>query len=554
MTATAWLVVRRRQRIPAGTPKNYKRHQHPDSLGVYIFYCRSDHISTQRYTDYTSTSHHTILSLSLETFIMKRSRDSSITIIEEVKRPRVEDRASSASDEPSSLPLVIASSDREKTLSASAEAAFHPKVVSLTSKSSSIEILDEIQAPRFIYRPPPSVTAPIQTNTGGVVMYHPLESAYSSTDYTPGAGLSTNQAPSVRYQPMEPAYSSTEYTPCAGLSTTQAPSDSYSVPLPGVSSSPSKECYRIKDFHFLAKLGEGSFGAVFYARHVGQAFGDKPVAIKLVAKEPSVKEEQMKEAKIMTDLAGSVFVCKLYGTFQSPRNLFHVLEYLHISLSQYNAYRRDKRGEPGFHFYDMKTLFADMLMGIDHVHSRGYIHQDLKPDNVMVSSNGTAKLVDFGLAVPIDAPRGKAGTPGYWAPEVEYREPKFRGASDYWSLGALLYVSLHNRMPYKDYALDIDRPPIFDVRVPRDFKEVICGLLTFDPKARYSYWSVRQSNYFRDFDFIQHLHKSIADDLSEEEESFESVDTEPEVQGQLDDEVEDYEGSRTFFHGFNYIR
>ena len=63
------------------------------------------------------------------------------------------------------------------------------------------------------------------------------------------------------------------------------------------------------------------------------------------------------------------------------------------------------------------AVFTGMLSGLAHAHERGLVHGDLKPENVLVEASGTAKLVDFGQAVPIGYPMA-GGTAAYLAPEA----------------------------------------------------------------------------------------------------------------------------------------
>ena len=81
---------------------------------------------------------------------------------------------------------------------------------------------------------------------------------------------------------------------------------------------------------------------------------------------------------------------------------------------------------------------ASILLGLEALHVAGVVYRDLKPDNVLLDRGGTVKLTDFGLALCLGAhgtANSKAGTRGYWAPEVIRRQP-YRFEPDFWSLGA----------------------------------------------------------------------------------------------------------------------
>ena len=81
---------------------------------------------------------------------------------------------------------------------------------------------------------------------------------------------------------------------------------------------------------------------------------------------------------------------------------------------------------------------ASILLGLEALHVAGVVYRDLKPDNVLLDRGGTVKLTDVGLALCLGAhgtANSKAGTRGYWAPEVIRRQP-YRFEPDFWSLGA----------------------------------------------------------------------------------------------------------------------
>merc|ERR1719487_1492960 len=93
-----------------------------------------------------------------------------------------------------------------------------------------------------------------------------------------------------------------------------------------------------------------------------------------------------------------------------------------------------------------------MLLAIEHVHSKGVIHRDIKLANFLVSHQNTIKLCDFGLATKLDGRNGlghtqPAGTIQYMAPEMLHHK-KYNCSVDIWSLGVCVYLICFGCFPY----------------------------------------------------------------------------------------------------------
>ncbi len=149
-------------------------------------------------------------------------------------------------------------------------------------------------------------------------------------------------------------------------------------------------------------------------------------------------------------------------------------------------------------------LMLGVASGVAHAHAAGVIHRDLKPSNIIVETDGTPRVVDFGIARPLVMPDGVSlthefvGTPAYAAPEqFEGDGSRVGTRTDVYALGLILYRLLTGRMPYPCDGgfMDIARnaretPPIplsrFVKKIPADVEAIVLTCLSKEPERRYS--------------------------------------------------------------------
>lgn len=98
-------------------------------------------------------------------------------------------------------------------------------------------------------------------------------------------------------------------------------------------------------------------------------------------------------------------------------------------------------------------LFKQIIVGLQYIHSKAVLHRDIKLDNILLTSQGTVKICDFGVSKLIEKPQDRmfeqCGTPAYIAPEVFENKGYFGYQSDVWSTGVVLYAMLFGTVPFK---------------------------------------------------------------------------------------------------------
>ncbi|XP_077587614.1 rho-associated protein kinase 2 [Stigmatopora nigra] len=244
------------------------------------------------------------------------------------------------------------------------------------------------------------------------------------------------------------------------------------------------------DFDRVKVIGRGAFGEVQLVRHKASR---KVYAMKLLSKFEMIKRSDSaffwEERDIMA-FANSPWVVQLCCAFQDEHYLYMVMEYMPggdlVNLtSTYDV------PEKWAKFYT-----AEVVMALDAIHSMGFIHRDVKPDNMLLDRHGHLKLADFGTCMKMDSTGmvhcdTAVGTPDYISPEVlksQGGDGYYGRECDWWSVGVFIFELLVGDTPFyadslvgtyskiMDHKNSLNFPD--DVEISKDAKNIICAFLT----------------------------------------------------------------------------
>lgn len=274
------------------------------------------------------------------------------------------------------------------------------------------------------------------------------------------------------------------------------PYSSVMTRLDGMSES-SEQHPEVPGYEILSELGRGGMGVVYLAR---QGSSGRLVALKMVLAglhaDRIVRERFRTEAVAVSRLRHPGIVQVLdVGECQGIPYL--ALEYLGGGNLLRKVVGVDRSEQ------DAVRLVAALARAVQYMHERGVLHRDLKPQNVLLTTEGAPKITDFGLARVLDVDdlpsfsEIMVGTPNYMAPEqASFGAEQVTASCDIYSLGAILYELLTTRAPFLganplktlDQLRDCDPVPLRNLRRNTSPElETICMMcLEKQPSGRYS--------------------------------------------------------------------
>jgi serine/threonine protein kinase len=225
----------------------------------------------------------------------------------------------------------------------------------------------------------------------------------------------------------------------------------------------------------------------------------KLFALKAITKSWNITRREVDHIRMERDILATLsdihhpFLVRLLSAFQDCQNLYLLLDYhagadLATLLQRYICFPAEQ----------CRLYTAEIVMGLQELHRHCILYRDLKPENVLLASDGHVVLTDFGLSKMFDSNDDKyehrtttfCGTPEYLAPEIILQEEEYSYAADFWSLGTMLYEMLTGVTPFAAPTPEemYDRVLYDDLLFPAKFDpeamDLIAGLLERDPLNR----------------------------------------------------------------------
>jgi serine/threonine protein kinase len=256
---------------------------------------------------------------------------------------------------------------------------------------------------------------------------------------------------------------------------------------------------KIGKYVIINEVGHGSTGSVYLSH---DPYFHRDIAIKVYnissnddAQRATIARKMFFNEAHMVGMLQHPNILPIYDAGEENNQYYVVMEHIQgaRTLESYcrpnNLLRID----------DVVKIIFKCAKALHYAHQRGVIHRDIKPGNIMLTTNNDVRIIDFGIAIMKDSDvsriEGIAGSPSYMSPE-QVESAEITIASDIYSLGAVMYELLTGFRPFRASTLArllnqivyATAPPIHTLRstVPEELEEIVSTALQKDPAHRFS--------------------------------------------------------------------
>ena len=273
----------------------------------------------------------------------------------------------------------------------------------------------------------------------------------------------------------------------------------------------------ILHYKILEKLGEGGMGVVYLAEDTKL---ERKVAIKFLPHYIAINSEERERFKIEAKAAAALNhqnIATIYAIEESKDQIFIVMEFIDgVEL-------KDKIKSNLLPIDEAINISIQIAEGLEAAHKKGVVHRDIKSQNIMITSDGKVKIMDFGLAKikggsQLTKIGSTVGTAAYMSPEQAKGE-EVDQRTDIWSLGVILYEMLTGKLPFEGdyeqaviYSILNELPKSITMQrtdVPETILKISDRLLQKNPDQRYS----SMKEILKDFDSVTKKDSKSQNDL-----------------------------------------
>ena len=264
---------------------------------------------------------------------------------------------------------------------------------------------------------------------------------------------------------------------------------------------------KVNEYILVKKIGSGSFSNVYFAFDANNnEYAVKRINLKDLCRTTSGVAQLEREVRLMQLFEHpNILKIKEVLNADEKHHVYLVLEYAKKGCLG-SFIERGQRLNDGCIFSIMKQV----VLALKYLHEKGYVHQDVKPGNILLDENGRAILADFGIGHSFQSAQMVIGSPAFQAPEClddysmsdeEFEEDESSQSDslpdlcpqkeDVWSLGVTLYQLLFMKLPYEggnlfEIVSNIKSKPLtFPEGTDEEIVKLISGMLTIDQTQRF---------------------------------------------------------------------
>jgi len=274
-------------------------------------------------------------------------------------------------------------------------------------------------------------------------------------------------------------------------------------------------------YYLIKKIGHGASGTVFLSYAINDEKEQKTFyAIKILNPKNS-NENNINSCEVnFLEIMNHKNILKVYGhglgILQLISGSTQKVHYIIMDYLNHGSLLSQLGKNVGFGEDLGRLIFAQLLDGLEAIHSSNIVHRDIKLDNIMVSGDDyTLKYVDFGFATEksFGYLTSYLGTPSYAAPELHMKRPYLGVFEDIFSLGVTLFIIVTGYLPF---TLSMPNDPLYhyisigdyfnfwrkrNIKVSQSFMELFNNLIAFDPSQRPSISEIRNSKWMKEINW-----------------------------------------------------